>query len=82
MPKANAERQAEYRKRQRRSGKAARLNMWLSLDAALALRRLAKHQGVTRRALLEQLIDAADRAAYDGMRPGSAEWNKYFNVTA
>lgn len=57
-----AERQAAYRLRRKEGDGDKRLNTWIGADAALALERLASHNGITRRAMLEQLILAASAA--------------------
>jgi len=81
MAKTNAERQAEYRKRAMQGEKRLRINTWVSIDTAVALERLARHYGVTKRAMLEELIRQADRDVLDGLEPGSEESREYFGVT-
>ncbi len=54
--KDNAKRQAEYRKRHLKEGSAQRLNVILGLDAKLALEQLAKHHGLSNKAMLEKLL--------------------------
>ena len=54
--KDNAQRQAEYRKRHMKEGSDQRLNVILGLDAKLALERMAKHDGVTNKSLLERVL--------------------------
>jgi DNA-directed RNA polymerase specialized sigma subunit len=54
--KANAKRQAEYRKRHIKEGSDQRLNVILGLDAKLALERMAKLQGVSNKELLERVL--------------------------
>lgn len=49
--------------------------------AALALGRLARHHGMTRRDLLERLIVAADAAITAELDPRSREWDACFRVT-
>lgn len=67
-PKTNAERQRDYRARQKTEGDGAhRLNTWLASGAHLALSRLAAHRGMTRRETLERLILAADRQVRAGL---------------
>ena len=57
--KDNAKRQAEYRKRHMKEGSDQRLNVILDLHAKLALERMAKHYGVTNKAMLERALLAA-----------------------
>lgn len=56
---SNAERQASYRERHLESG-GGRINFAVTAHAEAGLRRLAAHQGLTRRALLERLISEAE----------------------
>ena len=64
--KDNAKRQAEYRKRHMKEGSDQRLNVILGLDAKLALERMAKHDGVTNKSLLERvLLEAQSRLLED-----------------
>jgi hypothetical protein len=85
MAKTAAERQREYRARRPFAGPDGngerRLNTWVSTGAALALERLARHHGVTKRQMLEQLIEAADERIRKRLK-SDAEWDEYFLVTA
>ena len=64
--KDNAKRQAEYRQRHMKEGSDQRLNVILGLDAKLALERMAKHNGVTNKNLLERvLLEAQSRLLED-----------------
>jgi hypothetical protein len=60
MALTGAERQRKYRESRKTSDNGYRqINVWLSTEAALALKRLAKRDGVTQREMLERvLIDA------------------------
>jgi len=55
-----AERQRAYR--ERHANAAERINMLVSVSAKRALERLAKHNGQTQRAVLEDLLSAAEKA--------------------
>ena len=70
-----SERQAAYRQRAR-AGKggialtasdpgqgARRVDLWLPTEVALALRRLARHKGVSQARILADLVGRADRQA-------------------
>lgn len=57
--KANAKRQAEYRKLHIKEGTDQRLNVILDLQAKLALERMAKLQRVSNKELLERVLLAA-----------------------
>ncbi len=86
MNKTNSERQAQYRRRRSSAGENGerRLNTWVSTAASLALARLAAHQGLTRRAMLEQLILTADQAVTANLELDGEPWRRYFgqgNVT-
>jgi hypothetical protein len=64
MPLTPAERQKRYRENRKLAGENGhrQINVWLSTEAALALKRLALRNGVTKRELMERLlIDAQDR---------------------
>ena len=56
LKKANAKRQAEYRKRHIKEGSDQRLNVILGLDAKLALERMAQLHGVSNKELLERVL--------------------------
>ncbi|HRI91691.1 MAG: hypothetical protein XXXNARYT_003621 [Candidatus Accumulibacter regalis] len=63
MATTSAERQRAYRARRSCAGENGerRLQTWVSTATALALSRLARHTGMTRRAFLEKLILDADQ---------------------
>lgn len=81
MPQTTAQRQAAYRARRTTGDGDYRLNTWISTASHLALRRLARRYGVTRRALLERLILAADQELVDTLELDTPEWDHYFGVT-
>jgi uncharacterized protein YidB (DUF937 family) len=58
-----------------------RLNTWVATGAAQALRRLARHHGVSQREMLERLILDADERIVKALDPDSAAWVEYFGVT-
>ena len=84
MAKTNAERQAAYRKQRAFAGPGGngerRLNTFVSTGTALALARLAKRYGVTKREMLERLINEADQLIEDTLQTDE-EWEIYHNVT-
>lgn len=84
MPKSNAERQAKYRYNRGTAGENGerRINMWVTTQASLALKRLSKHQGIPQRQILERLIIEADAQVWKDMEIDTEEWDKYFLVTA
>lgn len=79
MATTNAQRQAAYRQRARQ--KDSRISMWIDMSAALALARLARHEGVSQRQVLERLILQADDQVYASLELDSPEWAKYSGVT-
>lgn len=82
MAKTGAERQKEYRAQRQLAGEDGngerRINTWVSTRAALALDRLAKSYGVTKREMLERLLVAEEDERLQGIKSDSAEWKKYF----
>lgn len=78
-----AKRQAAWRNRRATAGENGerRINTWVSTGAALALARLARHHGLTQRAMLERLIAVADEAVTAELDPMSHAWDAYFTVT-
>ena len=81
--KTNAERQSSYRKRRGQAGENGelRINMWVPTRTALALKRLAKRNGISQREMLSRLVDAADDAILKKLDPYSKEWDEYFGTT-
>ena len=55
-----------------------RLDMWVSMEAYLALARLARRYSVTKRQMLERLIVRADDAIVRRLDPNSEQWGQYF----
>ena len=63
--KSNAERQAEYRARRARGSRA--LHLWLDDADKLALKRLARHWGISQAEVVARLVREADKEVLDGM---------------
>jgi predicted DNA-binding ribbon-helix-helix protein len=62
MPLTNAEIQARYRARHLGvGGEKARVQLFLGANSRAKLRRLARRKGYTATALIEELIDSAER---------------------
>lgn len=82
MPKTAAQRQAAYRANRHNAGATGngerRLNTWLTTEASLALARLAKHEQLTQREVLERLITVADDKILATLRAGTPAWDAYF----
>ena len=60
MAKTVAERQREYRQRHSEDGE--RINMAVDAHAKRALERLARHHGLSQRAMLERVLSEAESA--------------------
>ncbi|MDD5707050.1 MAG: hypothetical protein PHR35_14090 [Kiritimatiellae bacterium] len=82
MAKTSAERQAAYRSRRNDGEGERRLNGWISVKAYLALDRLARRYGVTKREWLERMVIAADDDVLRTLELDTPEWDAYFTVTA
>ncbi|OIQ72022.1 hypothetical protein GALL_463560 [mine drainage metagenome] len=65
--KANAKKQANYRKRHLKEGTAQRLNVILDDDVKLALERMAKHHGITNKDLLSRVLLDAQATLVEGL---------------
>ena len=61
MAMNSTQRQARFRARHTEDATIERLSMNIGLSAKRALERLARRQGLTQRALLEGLIESAER---------------------
>ncbi len=77
MSKSTAERQREYRAR-RPENDDRRLNTWISAKADLALERLARHNGQSKRETLERLVLDADEQVLKTLDLDTPEWDQYF----
>ena len=66
----NAERQRAYRQRhlQDVDSIGARLNLVVSVQAKAQLRRLARHHGISQRAMVERLLAEAEQASAGAAR--------------
>ncbi|MEJ2630952.1 MAG: hypothetical protein P8011_01460 [Acidihalobacter sp.] len=81
-PMTNAERQHQYRLRQKLDilDGQRRLNTFIDGRADMDLRLLARHHGLSQKAMLEKLINDAHNAIVDSMEPKSSEWCEYFQA--
>lgn len=77
MAQSAAERQRAHRQRKLDQGTDVRLDLLLSASAAAALKRLARHHGISQRAMLEQVLAQAEAEAIAGM----GDTARYFSVT-
>ncbi len=82
MSKTTAERQAAYRagRFMARENGEHRLNTWVSTETHFALRRLARHHGVTQKQILERLIKAEDDRILASLDMRTPAWDGYFGV--
>lgn len=82
MAISNSEKQRRYRKNKHHRGEYgdARINTFVTFEAAAALARLSKHYAITKRQALELLINTADQAIRDKLDVDSDEWEKYWNI--
>jgi hypothetical protein len=80
MAQTAAERQAACRRRRATASENGerQINTWVTTQTHAALRRLAKHHGIDRRAMLEKLLIQADKRITSGLNPTSLEWDAYF----
>jgi len=80
--KTNAERQREYRRRRSTAGPDGngerKINTWVPTGSALALERLARRYGITRREMLMRLITDADNEIMNQLDIDSPQWGEYF----
>jgi hypothetical protein len=65
----HAEKQRRYRERHLGAGKKARIQLFLSIISRARLTRLARHQGVTVTALIEELSARAERRIVAQLKP-------------
>lgn len=83
MAKTPAERQRDLRARRQLRGADGNgereIKVWVNTRAALALDRLAKSYGVTKRELIERLVIAEENKKLTGVSSDSTEWKKYFD---
>ena len=81
MAKTSAQRQAAYRSRRHDGEGTRRLCAWISVRAYFALRRLARHHGISQREMIERLAIQADDQIWKTLDYDKPEWNQYIGVT-
>lgn len=69
-----------YRQRAQVDANQRRVSAWISAEAALGLRRLARHHGVTQREIIERLVIAAQDEVMRDL--ADADFERYLGVTA
>ena len=84
MAQTAAQRQAAYRARRPIAGREGngdrRLDVWVSSEVYLALKRLAHRYGITKRQMLERLVSRKDDAVLRTLDPDKPEWDQYFRA--
>ncbi|EBZ8545465.1 hypothetical protein EHB76_24030 [Salmonella enterica subsp. enterica serovar Muenchen] len=82
MAMSNSEKQRRYRKNKHRRGEYgdARINTFVTFEAAAALERLSRHYNITKRQTLELLLNTADETIRKNLIVDSDEWEKYWNI--
>jgi hypothetical protein len=79
MSKTAAERQAAYRARRPFAGAdnngERRINTWVNTGTYLALERLARHNGVTKREMLERIVMAEEARVTSSLEEDA--WEAY-----
>ena len=84
MAKTAAQRQAQYRANRPYAGADGngerRLSLWLSTEAALSIKRLARRYGVTKRELIEQLVGREEDRVLAAMAIDTPDWDRYFEL--
>lgn len=79
MAKTSAERQREYRLRRNDGEGDRRINSWVTAKTDIALERMARYYGVTKREMLEKVILETDEKFISSIEENGPEWDDYFN---
>ncbi|EKP2170101.1 hypothetical protein OFY68_003734 [Salmonella enterica] len=81
MAISNSERQRQYRNNRFNRGVSgdSRINTFITFEASNNLKRLSDYYNLSKRQVLELLINTANQKLIDNMEIDSPEWNKYFN---
>lgn len=82
MAMSNSEKQRRYRNNKNHRGEYgdARINTFVTFEAAAALARLSKYYNITKRQTLELLINTADETIRKNLIIGSDEEKKYSSI--
>lgn len=84
MANTAAQRQADYRARRATAAGGSgerRLNTWVSMEAHVALARIARRYGVTQREVLERFILGDDQKILAGLDMATPESDGYFDCS-
>ncbi|ELG3532031.1 hypothetical protein RN068_001783 [Salmonella enterica] len=81
MALSNKERQKQYRNSRNSRGELgdSRINTFVTFEAANNLKRLSEYYNLSKRQILELLINTANQKLIDNLEIDSPEWNKYFD---
>ncbi|MEL86379.1 hypothetical protein EDY82_03555 [Salmonella enterica] len=81
MALSNKERQKQYRNsRNSRGGLGdSRINTFVTFEANNNLNRLSRYYNLSKRQILELLINTANQKLIDNLEIDSPEWEKYFD---
>lgn len=81
MALSNKERQKQYRNsRNSRGGLGdSRINTFVTFEANNNLNRLSRYYNLSKRQILELLINTANQKLIDNLEIDSPEWKKYFD---
>ncbi|EMF7742177.1 hypothetical protein V4G73_000694 [Salmonella enterica] len=81
MALSNKERQKQYRNSRFNRGELgdSRINTFVTFEAANNLKRLSEYYNLSKRQILELLINTANQKLIDNLEMDSPEWDKYFN---
>ena len=82
MSLSSSERQARYKKNRQKATEGDgeyQINCWVTSQAKFALKRLAKHHGMTQKAVLEWLLTECDETTMRAL--SDEEQERYLDVT-
>lgn len=81
MALSNKERQKQYRNSRFNRGELgdSRINTFVTFEASNNLKRLSEYYNLSKRQVLELLINTANQKLIDNLEIDSPEWYKYFD---
>ncbi|ASD85732.1 hypothetical protein QRI27_003195 [Salmonella enterica] len=81
MALSNKERQKQYRNSRFNRGELgdSRINTFVTFEATNNLKRLSEYYNLSKRQVLELLINTANQKLIDNLEIDSPEWYKYFD---
>lgn len=75
----NAERQKKYRDNASKNN-LYKINTVISGDIYFCLDRIARRYGITKRKVIENLLDKENNRIVKKLETDTPEWNEYFNI--